>query len=210
MATKVETVVQIKEPRIQRLIINIEGTAPLCINRFSNKALEQMIAAQEAGASKKSKKEREPKDFEALYEAAKHVSDEGWCGIHAAAFRNGMISACKAVGYVMTRAKLAVTVDADGFDREDGAPLVRITKGEPEMWVTPVRISGTTCDVRSRPLWREWGASVRVAFDADMFHEADVVNLMARVGLQVGIGEGRPDSKSGCGLGFGLFRLVNG
>jgi hypothetical protein len=30
---------------------------------------------------------------------------------------------------------------------------------------------------------------------------------MARVGLQVGIGEGRPDSKNSAGMGWGLFTI---
>jgi len=40
-----------------------------------------------------------------------------------------------------------------------------------------------------------------------MLTEEDVVNLIARVGMQVGIGEGRPDSKASAGLGFGLFEI---
>ena len=35
----------------------------------------------------------------------------------------------------------------------------------------------------------------------------DVTNLMQRVGMQVGIGEGRPDSRDSAGLGWGTFRL---
>ena len=41
-----------------------------------------------------------------------------------------------------------------------------------------------------------------------MLTEEDVVNLMARVGMQVGIGEGRPDSKASAGLGNGLFQIL--
>jgi hypothetical protein len=29
------------------------------------------------------------------------------------------------------------------------------------------------------------------------------------VGRQVGIGEGRPDSRNSCGMGWGLFEIVN-
>jgi len=31
---------------------------------------------------------------------------------------------------------------------------------------------------------------------------------MSRVGLQVGVGEGRPDSKASAGLGNGLFVIL--
>ena len=48
---------------------------------------------------------------------------------------------------------------------------------------------------------------MRIRFDADMFSAADVANLMNRVGAQVGIGEGRPDSKNSAGMGWGLFSI---
>jgi hypothetical protein len=35
------------------------------------------------------------------------------------------------------------------------------------------------------------------------------MNLLARVGMQVGIGEGRPDSRESAGIGFGLFRIAD-
>jgi hypothetical protein len=57
-------------------------------------------------------------------------------------------------------------------------------------------------------MWREWSAVVQVSYDADQFTLEDVTNLMSRVGLQVGIGEGRPDSRESAGLGWGTFELV--
>lgn len=48
---------------------------------------------------------------------------------------------------------------------------------------------------------------VTVRFDADQFTVADVTNLMARVGLQCGIGEERPNSRDSTGMGYGLFEV---
>jgi len=201
--------VSIKAPNMQTISLEIEGTVPLCINRFAQKAIEKMQADQRAGSTKKGKKEREAKDFEALYEGAKHKSEEEWLGFAASALRNGAVSACRAVGYKMTHAKLAFFVEPDGFDMVDGTPLVKITKGEPEQWVAPARNSTGVIDLRSRPLWRAgWRAKPRIRFDADMFTRADIVNLVARIGLQVGIGEGRPDSKMSAGIGLGLFKVL--
>ena len=209
MATaKAVAVATITPPDFRRLEINIRGTAPLVINRFSAKAMEIMRQTQEAGSTAKSRKTREAKDFEALYEGAKHIADGGWEGIHAAAFRNAAISACRACGFKMTHAKLAFMVLQDGFDRVDGAPLVRLTSGEAEPWVAPTRNATGVVDLRCRPLYRDWTATLRIRYDAGMLTSDDVVNLIARVGLQVGIGEGRPDSKMSAGLGFGLFEIV--
>lgn len=200
--------VAITPPDFQRLAIAIRGTSPLVINRFSAKALELMRQNQEAGSVARSRRSRSAKNFEALFEDAKHVAEAGWEGIHAAAFRNGAISACRACGFKMTHAKLAFMVEADGFDRVDGAPLVRLSEGQAEPWLTPTRNASGVIDLRNRPMYRHWAATLRVRYDAGMLSASDVVNLIARVGLQVGIGEGRPDSRLSAGLGFGLFEIV--
>ena len=211
MATKVkqQETVAIKPPNMEVIKLKIRGIAPLCINRFSEKAKKQMGDKQRGGSTSTGKKVREKRDFTADYEGAKYVSDEGWCGIHAAAFRCAGISACRTVGYQMTRAKLALFVEADGYDKDDGTPLVKITEGKPEQWIAPVRNETGVADLRSRPRWPEWGAILTLRFDADIFTKSDVVNLMARVGLQVGICEGRPDGKKSAGMGYGLFEIVN-
>jgi hypothetical protein len=178
-------------------------------NKFSAKAREQMKAKQEAGSVAKKGAKRDPKDFVACYEGAMHRSREGWHGIPAGSFRNAMISACRMVGFKMTHAKLSVFVEADGFDADDGSPLVKITRGKPEYHEMPVRNESGVVDIRARPMWREgWQARVRVKFDADQFALADVANLLMRAGAQVGIGEGRPDSKSSAGMGWGTFSIA--
>lgn len=207
MATNTTPVIQITAPDFRTIALDIKGTAPLVINKFSAKAQETMRATQEAGSVAKSKKTREAKDFEALFNGARHISDDGWDGIHAASFRNAAISACRAAGFVMTKAKLAIFVEADGFDRDDKTPLVRITEGEPEMVISPCRNASGVIDLRPRPTYFPWAATLRIRFDGGILTETDIVNLIARVGLQVGIGEGRPDSKQSAGLGNGLFEI---
>lgn len=208
MALAVKTPISITPPDIRTIAIDIEGTAPLVINKFSAKAKEMMMATQMAGSTAKSRKNREAKDFEDLFNGARHVSSEGWDGIHAASFRNAAISACRAAGFVMTKAKLAIFIEPDGFDADDMTPLVRLTKGEPKMVVSPCRNASGVIDLRPRPTYFPWAATLRINFDAGILTETDVANLISRVGLQVGIGEGRPDSKQSAGVGNGLFKLL--
>jgi len=199
---------EIKAPRLHVVEFKIVGTAPYVQHRFSAKAINQIIATQEAGTQAKSRKVREPKNFEDVYQQAMHISKDGWHGIPAGAFRNAMISACRTVGYKMTHAKLAAFVLADGFDAIDGTPLVRLY-GTPHRHTSHARNDNGSVDIRVRPMWDEWSANVRIRYDADMFSEADVANLMMRVGMQVGIGEGRPDSKNSSGMGWGMFELAS-
>ena len=200
--------VSIKAPNFQTVVFELVGTAPYVQHRFSEKARIQIEEIQIEGPAGKKGRKRKPKNFEQNFRDALHESTEGWHGIPAAAFRDASISACRLAGFKMTHAKLGLFIVADGYDREDHAPLVRIVKGKPFMHKSPVRLANGSADIRARPMWEEgWEAKPKINFDADMFTLEDVTNLLHRVGLQVGIGEGRPDSPKSAGCGWGTFRV---
>lgn len=198
-------VVTISPPNMQEIHVRIVGRAPYMQAKFSEKARQAMMSKQAAGSTARKGAKREARDFDADFHAAQHRSGEGWAGIPAAALRNACIDACRMVGFQMTRAKMSLFVEPDGFDVSDGTPLVKLVADEPERTEMATRNATGVVDIRIRPMWRVWGALVRLTFDADQFTHTDVVNLLSRAGLQVGIGEGRPFSKSSAGLGFGLF-----
>jgi len=198
--------VTIRRANMQTVEVTVVGTAPLVIHAFGAKAVHQMIANQEAGSKAKGKKNLAPKDFEAQFEEATHRSTEGWYGVPAGALRSAMIDACRLCGVVMARAKLAIFIVADGFDSVDGAPLVRIY-GDRGRLDAPLRNANGGMDVRARPQWKRWCLKLRIRFDADQFDTSSVLNLLARAGEQVGIGEGRPNSRQSTGVGWGTFCL---
>lgn len=203
-------VVTIAPPNFQVAHFGVRTTAHFVMNQFGKKARDQYHAKQEAGSTAKKGAKREGKNFQEAYEEAIHYSTEGWIGVPASAFRNAFVSACRLVGFKMTLAKLALFVIADGVDRVDGTPLVKITKGEPKYSEHYVRNETGVIDLRARPMWDPgMEMEVRVRFDADLFKLEDVANLMMRVGAQVGIGEGRPDSKNSCGMGWGTFEIIS-
>ena len=206
---KDEGVAVIQPANIVRTTLLIEGTAPYVQNRFSKKARDKMMADMSTPkAAKKGKAGRDPRDYEADFVGAQHRSVAGWNGIPAPAFRAAMIDACRTVGLVMTKAKMAVFIVLDGFDADDGTPLVKINGGPPERREDLVRNDNGSADVRIRPMWRAWSANVTLEFDADMITPESVVNLLDRAGRQVGVGEGRPFSKESVGQGWGTFRVV--
>ena len=201
--------IKISAPNIREAKFLIRGTAPLVVHKFSAKAKAMIRQKQEAGSLANKGKSKSAKDFEEVFQGARHISTEGWDGIPAAAFRAGIISACRLVGFKMMLAKLSIFVAADGFDETEGTPLVRIlSPAEPERNESMVRLATGVCDISVRPMWRYWGAELRIQYDADQFTADDVRNLLARVGAQVGVCEGRPDSKSSAGCGWGTFELV--
>jgi len=199
-------IVSITAPRIQTAKFRLIGTSPFVQARFSEKAKQAMMAKMQAGSTAKGKKVRDARDFDQDCRNAMHVGVDGKNGVPAGAFRSAMISACRLVNFKMTLAKLSVFIEADTFDRVDGVPLVHLS-GEWERLDMHTRNSTGVLDIRVRPMWRQWTIDLRVQFDEDQFSLTDVTHLLMRAGQQVGIGEGRHDSKSSTGLGFGCFKI---
>lgn len=205
--------VTITAPNFPTLEVSIVGTAPYCQNRWSVKALDKIRETQEAGSTSRKGSKREPKDFERAFQEAQYLSrptkqhPKGWHGIPAASFRKAMISACRVAHFKMTIGKLAVFIVPDGFDARTGTPLVRINGPSPVMRIHPVRNDNGSADLRARPFFDEWSANIKIRYDADMFTAQDVINLLHRAGIQVGVGEGRPDSKDSSGMDWGTFTI---
>lgn len=199
-----QTVV-IPAPKFGEHTFELVGTAPLIIHRMSHKLKLQMKQKMEEGKSASSKKNREAKDTDVLYQEAKYVSPDGWEGVHASSFRNAMISACRLVNFKMTLAKLSIFIEADGWDKEEPQiPLVRI-HGESIKQEDVGYVETGQPYVTVRAAYHSWKIRLRIRWDLDQFSVADIANLLVRVGQQVGIGEGRPDSKNSAGMGWGLF-----
>lgn len=197
------TTVTIKPPNFQRATFKIVGAAPLVIHRFSKKALG-IGEPPKAPGEKRKKKVTNP---EAEFNAGRYISHDGWDGFHAAAIRNAMISACRLCNYKIVLAKLSVFAEADGWDaKEPQIPLIRIY-GEPVMQHDIGRVATGQPYPLYRPAYHDWSANIRIRWDGDQFTLQDVSNLLSRAGMQVGIGEGRPDSKRSAGCGWGLFTL---
>ncbi len=197
----------IPAPKFRTATFKLVGTAPYMQARFAQKAMNAMAEKMRAGSTAAKGKTRSARDFNDDFLQAQHISEDGWVGIPASAFRKAMISACRIVNFKMTLAKLSLFVERDGLDKVDGTPLVKLDAPPPEMSVMPVRNATGVMDLRARPQWRKWGVTIRVRYDADQFLLADVTNLVNRVGCQVGIGEGRPDSRESAGMDMGTFEI---
>lgn len=210
MATETKKTVSISAPKFQTAVFEIHGVAPLVIHRFSAKTKNEMKQKMETGKAASSKKNREAKATDDLYNEARYVAKEGWDGLHAGAIRNALISACRLVGFKMTLAKLSIFVVQDGWDStEPQIPLIRIY-GKPIKQEDMARVETGQPYVTVRAAYHDWSAKIKIRWDADQFTSDDVFNLLYRVGAQVGVGEGRPDSKKSAGMGWGLFEIKGG
>lgn len=200
-------VVEIKRPNFMTATFEINGTAPLVIHRFSAKTKAQMLAKQEGGKAASTGKNREAKNSDDMFNEARYVSKEGWDGFHAGAIRNAMIAACRLVNFPMVLAKMSVFVIADGWDKtEPQVPLVKIY-GKAVKQEDLARVETGQPYVTIRAAYHDWKAKLQIRWDADQFTFEHVSSLLSRVGMQVGICEGRPFSKNSAGMGWGTFEI---
>jgi hypothetical protein len=198
-----KTRIEIQPPNFKTVKLRLEGVSPLMLHKFSEKSRRQMEEAQQAES--KTKRKREPKDYEAEYLGAKYISTAKWEGIPALSFRAAMIRACANVdGLPMTVAKGVFFIKADGFDVTDGTPLVKI-QGKSVHDTRPVRLESGVTDLRNRPRYDTWACEVEVEFDADSVSATDIANLLARAGTQIGVGELRPFGRKSFGGDFGMW-----
>ena len=202
--------VTIRPPNMQTAVFTIEGTAPLVVHRVSAKLQRQFAEKMERGSTPKGKAKHDAADLDQLCEEAKYIgvtNGERWEGFNAAAIRCAMISACRLVNFKMTLAKLSVFVLADGCDVSNPLyQLVRIT-GTAQRSEMMAKTETGVAMLTVRPMYYPWEATLRIRYDGDQFKLEDVANLLARVGEQVGICEGRPDSKNSAGMGWGTFHI---
>jgi len=199
---------------IAEFLVRGERDTPIVVHRFSKKIADQISQKMQTGKPSSSKKNREAKNFHDTFNEARYRSPEGWDGFKATAVRNSLISACRLVNFKMTLAKLSLFALEDGRDAlEPQVPLIRLYGESPDEPCDPVeqhdfaRVETGQPYITVRAAYFNWSAKVRIRFDADQFTLQDVTNLMMRVGMQVGWGEGRPDSKNSPGLGWGLFSI---
>lgn len=204
---KQPSVITISPPHMRTLQFRLIGDAPLMQNRFSAKAMGMMMDKMKEGSTAKKGKARKPRDFDDDFKQAMHVSSEGWIGVSAPSIRSMCIAVCRMVDFKMTHAKMSIFCMADGYDKVDGTPLIRLYADAPERTEMAVRNATGVADIRVRPMWRKWELRPRIRFDAGQFTDSDVANLLMRAGMQCGIGEGRAFSKNSNGIGYGSFEV---
>ena len=196
MATKAKSV-EIKEFDIQQVIIPIRNISPLIINKFSNKAQQEILDKQ---LGKAKNKKHDVKDPNADYENAKHVSAQGWEGFPASGFKAAMIRAAKMIGMVMKDTQTVFFVQAD----DEETQLVRIY-GDSRMRQDMVRVGMGSADVRFRPEYPTWEANLTIEFNQGVLSLDQIYQLVKAAGYGCGIGEMRPEKGK---FNYGRFALT--
>lgn len=192
----------IKLRRLERVTfeIPIQGTTPLIVNRWSEKAKQMMLDAQQSTARKK----KDPKDPVANFEASRYRLADGRDGLPATAFKGAIVGAARLYeGITLVMLKTMVRVEGEGHDQ-----LVPITYGEVVMREDTPRNASGVADLRYRAQFWPWSATLRVSVIKGQVDIESVFALVDAAGVG-GVGEWRPSAPKSLTGSYGTFEVVS-
>lgn len=198
MADKIAVAIDLERIEVAEVTVDVEGISPLITHPWSEKAKSMMRDKQQGKTTRK----KEPKDPDAEYEAAFYRLPDGSAGFPAAGFKGAIISGVRNFdSLTIVQTKQAVFVHGEGPEQ-----LVRII-GEPERTEMPVRISMGTADLRYRPLFFPWSATLRISYNPVLLSVNSIFALVDAGGMG-GIGEMRPSAPKSHTGSYGMFRVI--
>lgn len=191
--------IHIDRVSLETVMVPIVGTAPLIMCRFPEKAKQAMLAAMQRRTPPK-----EIKKPEVEFEAAMHRVKGGY-GFPSVGFKAATIGAARFYGKSVTMIELRQLMYFDGEPSIDPPTqkLVRLETSDPIMREDYVRVSTSGTDLRYRPEFSEWRATLLITYVTSSLSEQSLLSLVEAGGMG-GIGEWRPAGKKTTG-DFGTY-----
>lgn len=190
------------------LAIDIVGTAPLIVSRFSEKAKAQMLAAQQGKKRQPERRDPHREYLASLYRAGVEPgSDKVRFGLPAMAFKMATIGAGRFYGKQIKMTELRQFMTFYGIPVPTEAGRMVVLTGKPQMREDYVRLAGVNhpADLRYRGCFYRWSATLLVGYTKNLLDRDSVVSLIEAGGLGVGVGEWRPERNGE----FGTFRVAD-
>ncbi len=182
---------------------DIVGTAPLIVNRWSEKARNMMLEKQQTSARSK----KEAKDPTALFEASKYKLPDGREAFPAVGFKAAIVHAARLFeGITQVSVKQAVVVLGSGRD-DRGDDLVALNYSSCEMREDTPRNATGVADLRYRAMYLDWSATIKIRTIAGQIDEGSLLALLDAAG-NGGVGEWRPTSPKSATGSYGTFEVV--
>lgn len=181
----------------ETILVPIVGTNSLIVHKFGAKARREML-----GIMQGRKKQKEHKDPDADFLASLYRFEDGGYGFPAIAFKAATVGACRYYGKELSMVACRQIVFIKGERNEDGQQMVRII-GEPQMREDVVRLKSGGADLRYRPEFMPWSATLQMTYVTGALSRESVVSLIDAGGMGVGVGEWRPER----GGDFGTYTI---
>lgn len=188
-------VIEIARIDAETIQVPLVGTAPLVVHRFSEKAKRIMLDTMQGKKSPKQPKNPEEEYEGAFYRFGDNLEKYGFPAIGFKAATIGGARYYQGITMTMLRQVFFFRGDGIGPDR---VPLVEI-HGEPKMREDVVRVGNGGTDLRYRPEFAEWSATLTLTFVKSILTLNSVLSLIDAGGMGVGVGEWRPEKKGDLG-----------
>lgn len=191
--------IEINKIASETVSVPIVGTMPLIVHNFSEKSKRQMLDAQQGRKSPK-----QVRDPETEYNAAFYRTKDGY-GFPVTAFKACTVGAARFYGKDVRMTELRQFMFFHGqLSEKDPQALIEIV-GTPRMREDVVRLGGPSrsADLRYRPEFPEWSATLLVTYVTSSLSRASVLSLIDAGGMGIGIGEWRPEKRGE----FGTFKI---
>lgn len=195
--------IAVEKIAVGKMSVPVIGTTPLIVHNFSEKSKRQMLDAQQGRKNVKVARDPETEYQAAFYRIAREGQPDAY-GVPAVAFKQATISAARFYKAVkMSELKQALFFRGI-LTKADPQQLVEI-HGEPEMREDVVRLGGASrsADLRYRPEFREWRATLEIEYVSSLLSQESVLSLVDAAGLGVGVCEWRPEK----GGDFGRYQI---
>lgn len=191
--------------RLERVVfeIPIQGTSPLIVNRWSEKAKQMMLEAQQTKARPK----KDPKDPVANFEASRYRFPDGRDGFPATGFKASIVHAGRLFdGITQVSLKQIVRVIGETVGQEQ---LIPLTYGEITMREDTPRNASGVADLRYRAQYWPWSCTLQVQTIKGQFDHESILALVDAAG-HGGVGEWRPTAPKSATGTFGAFEVAEG
>ncbi len=198
MAKKKETAITLSPIKRKHVTLTIVGFGgPLVTHRWSEKSKQMMRDKQQTG---KKTKERDLRDPEKEAAEACYMTDDGKYGLYVIAVKNAIIAAAhNDLGIPKTLVCKSLFIVCD--DSHKVVPFNSQKKYE--IGEDMVRVGQGSADLRYRPYFAEWSATITLEIDEGLLQVKDLITLIDWAGSRVGIGEMRPEK----GGEYGRFKI---
>jgi hypothetical protein len=194
---------------VRGVILSLEAAGtPLVVHRFGEKAQNQIRESQAKKAKAAAKPMRGPAEIAEEVMLCHHPVAgneklslaEGRFGFPCMALKQAAVRAAKeGLTIAMIDARTAFFVAGELFP-------VRCARVEPHSDWVRLKGMGSPVDLRYRPYYYDWQATVGVEYWPDKISLEQLVNIFEIAGATIGIGENRGEKT---GNTYGRFRVVS-
>lgn len=216
--TKKGQLIEVPPVRKKERIYPIVGLTGLLCNAWGPKSITEMIERESkdrlrSAKGKKVMKAKNPEEdyYSAFYTLGNddpRVTGECRYGVPSAAFRKAMGEAALDIdGVTKAAVKRAIRIIPDVDDCEGPGLSLIWSHSKPKMHMAVCNVESRngkkSPTMRYRPYFSQWKIALRIRWNADVFSEASVANLLNHAGFAIGLCEWR-NEKDGT---FGEYEL---